>query len=79
MLDELIESDEITRELKPYYNSTMYKYYLNKVPDLRVLTTEMLSVINEVIDSLSTKNANEISEYSHGDMPWLAAEDNEDL
>ena len=79
VLDELIGSGVVIRELKPYSNSTMYKYYLNKAPDLGVLTTEMLSVINDVIDSLSSKNANEISEYSHGDMPWLAAEDNEEL
>ena len=79
VLDEMIEAGEVIRELKPYYNSTIYKYYLDKAPDLAILTTKMLSVINEVIDSLSGKSANEISEYSHGDMPWLAAGDNENL
>lgn len=44
-----------------------------------MLNTKELSVINEVIDKLSDMSAKEISEYSHGDMPWRIAEDNEDL
>ncbi|MBQ9025775.1 MAG: hypothetical protein IJ104_05295 [Methanobrevibacter sp.] len=32
-------------------------------------------VINEVINELSCMNANQISEYSHRDMPFKATDD----
>ena len=64
---------------KPYFGTTIHKYYLQQVPDLSAISTQELSVINEVIDELGNMSAKEVSKYSHGDMPWMIAEDNEDL
>ena len=35
--------------------------------------------IDEVIARLGDKNATELSEYSHEDVPWLIAEENQPL
>jgi len=54
----------------------MYNYISLKEPSSD-LTLEEVSVIDEVISELSGMNASQISEYSHGDMPWRATEDGE--
>jgi len=79
ILNEMINDDDIIIEKKPYFGTTIHKHYLKEVPNLTALNTKELSVINEVIDELGDLSAKEVSEYSHGDMPWMIAEDNEDL
>ncbi len=79
IVDEMINDNSIIIEKKPYFGTTIHKHYLQEVPDLSALNTMELSVINEVIDELGDLSAKEVSEYSHGDMPWIIAEDNEDL
>ena len=39
----------------------MYKYSLNNSPDLSLLSTKELAVINDVIDKLSDMSSSEIS------------------
>ncbi|MBQ2654932.1 MAG: SocA family protein [Methanobrevibacter sp.] len=80
VLNKMIENKEVIFKKEPYYNgTTIHKYYLTNVPDLSLLNTKELSVINNVIDKISDFSANEASNYSHGDMPWMIAEDNEEL
>ena len=43
-----------------------------KKPNISVLSTKELNVINDVIGKLSSMTPSQISEYSHGDMPWRA-------
>ncbi len=57
-------------------NSIMYNYTSLQEPILDLDENE-LSVIDDVINELSNMTANQISEYSHGDIPWKAAEDKE--
>lgn len=57
-----------------YFNKPMFKYNSLKKPK-NVLEPKELDVINDVISKLSKMNANQISEYSHGDMPWRATEE----
>lgn len=76
---EMLDEGLLIFEKKPYFGTIIQKYYMQKVPDLTSLNTKELSVINEVIDTISDMSATEVSEYSHGDMPWMIVEDNEDL
>ena len=72
VLNKMIENKEVIFKKEPYYNgTTIHKYYLTNVPDLSLLNTKELSVINNVIDKISDFSANEASNYSHGDMPWM--------
>ena len=75
----MLSEKTIIIKKKPYFGTTIHKHYLNHVLDLSLPNTKELSVINEVIDDLADLSAREVSEYSHGDMHWMIAEDNEDL
>lgn len=79
VLDEMISDDVVEMRLEQYYTNTQNHYYLKKSPDLSLLNTDELRVINEVIDKIGDWNAKEASDYSHGDMPWMIAEDNDEL
>lgn len=43
------------------------------------LNVEEVAVIDDVLVKLSNMSANEISEYSHGDSPWLETGDFEEI
>lgn len=76
-IDELIKEEKISVTPKPLYlDRLQYRYKSLKEPEFNFSKDE-INVIDEVIDKLSPMNASEISEYSHGDMPWRAAEDYE--
>ena len=67
------EKIEITTKKLPL-GRVMYNYVSLTEPSSE-FSNEELSVINDVILQLSDMNASQISEYSHGDMPWKATED----
>ena len=79
MLDELIDENYVEMREEKYYNNTQNHYYLKKTPNLSLLNTDELSVINTVIDKIGDWNASKVSNYSHGDLPWKIAEDNDKL
>jgi uncharacterized phage-associated protein len=70
--NELITEDKINEEEKKIINYPKYNYRSLKTPTISFLTSTELKVINNVINKLSDMNATQISEYSHGDMPWQA-------
>ena len=59
-----------------YADMSQFRYSSLKDPKID-FTEDELEVIDAVIEKLSKMNATQISEYSHGDMPWRAAEDYE--
>jgi uncharacterized phage-associated protein len=56
-----------------------YNYTLLTSPEIKLLKTEEIEIIDSVIEKLSGMNTEQISHYSHGDMPWIVAERNEIL
>ncbi len=46
-------------------------------PDLSKIKASEIEIIDEVLNKLSDKNASQISEYSHNDVPWLYTKNNE--
>lgn len=54
-----------------YFTYTQKKYLPRKRPDLTVLSGREIEHIDEVLARLSDKNAKELSDYSHQDIPWL--------
>ena len=56
-----------------------YKYSSISDPDVSLLKADELELIDDVIDKLSDLYSNEISEYSHGDLPWRIAKDDKEL
>ncbi len=69
---EMINTGELIKEK----GHSMYNY---KYPDLSLLSTNELAVINDVIGKLGNMSASEISEYSHGDTPLRIAKNQQPL
>lgn len=75
--DKMIEGKEIEKVKSIYFEYPQTKYLPLKRPDLSKLRAHEIEVIDEVLNRLSEMNANQISEYSHNDVPWLTTEDGE--
>jgi transcriptional regulator with XRE-family HTH domain len=80
IIDEMIKEGELERIESKYFDHLQKKYLPIRDPDLTKLKdARELQHIDEVLARLSDKNANELSNYSHNDVPWIIAEDNEPI
>jgi len=71
---EEMEGKELVKIQDKYFQYPRTKYIPLRNPDLSKLSARELSVINDVLNKLPDMNAAQISDYSHNDVPWLAAE-----
>lgn len=71
IVDKMKKTGEIEEVKSKYFTRDQKKYLPRKRADLSVLTGREIEHIDEVLARLADKNANEISEYSHHDIPWL--------
>ena len=75
---ELMESKgELETVKSKYFLHEQTKYLPRREPDISVLNAKEIKHIDEVLGRLSDKNAKELSDYSHQDIPWLVAKDNQ--
>ncbi len=74
IVDEMIDK-EIIKVKSRYFDYPQSKYLPLRKADLSKLKANEIEVIDKVLSRLSDMNANQISEYSHGDVPWLTTED----
>jgi transcriptional regulator with XRE-family HTH domain len=72
---EQMTDRELVRVKSTYFSFPQTKYLPLRKPDLTKLRANEIEVIDSVLNKLSDMNASQISEYSHNDVPWLAAED----
>ena len=80
IIDDMIENGEIVKVDNSFFNYPQRKYLPVREPDLTKLKdARELRHIDEVLARLADKNATELSNYSHDDVPWLIAEDNRPL
>lgn len=75
ILGKMIEDEEIIKVESKYFDYPQKKYLPLRVPDLSKLKANEVETIDNVLNKLSDMNANQISEYSHNDVPWLTTED----
>ena len=75
---ELINEHKI-KEIKEYSHYPRYKYKSLKNPNFEFLSENEIFTIDNVINMLSHMNATQISKYSHGDLPWRIAKNDEEL
>ncbi len=68
---------EIRKE--EYHGYEQIKYIAKEAPDMTLLAENEINVINDVVNKLGNLNAIEISDYSHGDTPWLLTKDFEEI
>lgn len=70
IVENMEEKKEIERVKSSYFQYEQKKYLPRREPDLKSLSAQEIKHIDEVLARLSEKNANELSDYSHNDVPW---------
>lgn len=74
---EEMQGKDLVKVQNDYFNYPQTKYLPLREPNLSEFKAHEIKVIDEVIEKLSHFNANEISEYSHQDVPWLTTQNGE--
>src|SRR4030066_92404 len=77
IVDRMIKDEEIEKVKSDYFSFPQTKYLPRKKADLSKLKANEVALIDDVLNRLSDMNANQISEHSHEDVPWLTTEDGE--
>lgn len=70
IVEDMEDKKEIERVKSNYFQYEQKKYLPRREPDLKSLSAQEIKHIDEVLARLSDKNANELSDYSHNDVPW---------
>ncbi len=75
IVEEMGKKGEIEKVRSKYFQYDQKKYLPRRKPDLSRLNAQEIKHIDEVLARLSNKNAQELSDYSHNDVPWITTED----
>ena len=75
IVSKMIETGEIISVKTQRSGFDQKKYIPNREPDLSKLKANEIKLIDEVLERLSHMGARQISEYSHGDIPWVTTEE----
>ncbi|MFH1444510.1 MAG: type II toxin-antitoxin system antitoxin SocA domain-containing protein [Candidatus Peregrinibacteria bacterium] len=76
IVEDMEKKGEIEHVKSSYFKYEQKKYLPRRQPDLTALSAQELGHLDEELSRLAHMSANEISAYSHDDMPWKAAEKN---
>lgn len=82
MKNELVKENKISETEEYPFEGAINKSFLYKSlksPNTKLLSDDEREVIDNVINRLKHMNTKQISDYSHGDMPWKVAEEAEIL
>jgi len=79
VVDDMIRVGEIVKVEGKYFNYPQRKYLAVRRPNLDALSGREIEHIDDVLARLSDKNAKEMENYSHEDIPWKTAEDGKPL
>ena len=82
-LKDIIADMQKNREIEAvksnYFKYEQKKYLPLKRPDLGKFSAREIEHIDDVLSRLADKNAKEIENYSHEDVPWKVARDGKPL
>ena len=70
----MVKNGELEIVVSKYFNYSQKKYLPVRRSDLTVLSGLEIDHIDDVLARHSDKNAKEIENYSHGDIPWITAD-----
>ncbi|MFH1361680.1 MAG: type II toxin-antitoxin system antitoxin SocA domain-containing protein [bacterium] len=79
IIDQMEDNGEIKKINDRYYGYPQKRYLPLIKADLTQLKASEKEIIDQVINQLSDKTANEISKYSHEDVPWKATKDKDKI
>ncbi len=79
VIDNMCKNGEIEAVKSQYFKYEQKKYLPIKRSNLNVFSAREIEHIDGVLARLADKNAKEIENYSHEDIPWKAAEEGKPL
>ena len=79
IIDQMEKQGQVEAVKSKYFQYEQKKYLPRTSPDLSCLSGQELALIDDVLHRLSDKSAKELSEYSHGDIPWKTHDDGEKI
>lgn len=79
IIKEMQDQGELEAVKSQYFKYLQKKYLPRKRPNLDILSAREIEHIDDVLARLSDKNAAEIENYSHEDIPWKSAQDGKPL
>lgn len=79
VVDDMIKKGEVVKVEGKYFNYPQRKYLAVRRPNLDVLSGREIEHIDGVLARLSDKNAKEMENYSHEDIPWKTTENGKPL
>ena len=78
-ISDLIKEGKIEETPEIVINFKKYRYTSLTEPNTELLSKKELQVIDDVINRISHFRSEEVSNYSHGDLPWKIAKDGGEL
>ncbi len=75
VVDDLIKKEELVEVKNKYFTRELKKYIPRRSADLSMLSANEIKHIDEELVRFSDKNATELSEFSHRDIPWVSADE----
>jgi uncharacterized phage-associated protein len=75
VVEHMKDKGDLVEVRSQYFQRLQRKYMPVRDPDLSMLSADEIKTIDEVLERLSDMNATQISEYSHGDIPWKTTPD----
>ncbi len=79
IIRDMQKKEEIETVKSKYFKYEQRKYLPLKRANLNKLSARETKQIDDVLARLSDKNAKEIENYSHGDIPWIVAKNGKPL
>jgi len=73
IVEEMKKKNEVEEVKSQYFLHDQKKYLPKRPANLSKLSANELQMIDQVLSQLSDKTAKELSDYSHGDVPWKTA------
>lgn len=79
IISQMIEKSQLQRVKTEYHGYPQIRYLPLEKADLTELRASEKEVIDRVIEQMSDWSAAMLSNYSHGDKPWKASKDGEEI
>ncbi len=79
IIKEMVLAKDLECVQSKYFDFLQKKYLPHRESDLSLFTAEELQLIDDVLNKFSNMTATSISEYSHGDVPWITTTNGEKI
>lgn len=79
IVEDMVRIGEIEEVRTKYFQHDQTKYLPVQRADLKSFSAREIQHIDEVLNRLANKSAKELSDLSHKDVPWITAEEGQEV